>query len=146
MQASPLTSELAGLLWAVTGSVLVSYLFRFMSGWHHLRRLYPAPAHPRVTFGTWRKLHLGWSRWLNFPSYIGAGPDGLLLRAFPVFAVVNRAVLIPWRSISVREVQSHVLYPVELRFIGSPIAPLRLPEDLAATLAAASAGNWPETR
>jgi len=145
MLASPLTSDLAGLLWAVTGTVLVSFLFRLLSGWHHLRRLYPAPAHPTVTFGTWRKLHLGWSRWLNFPSYIGAGPDGLLLRAFPVFAVVNRAVFIPWRSITIHEVQSHLLYPVELRFNGSPIAPLRLPAQLAATLAAASAGNWPET-
>ena len=140
------SSVLPGLLLAVAALVFVSLLFRFTSGWHHLHRLYPAPPHPSLAFGRWRKLHLGWSRWFNFPSYIGAGPDGLFLRAFPLLALVNRPVLIPWRFITVSTVQSHLLYPVQLNFAGSPIAPLRLPEDLAAALASVSDDQWPTAR
>ena len=140
------TPLMTGLLCAAAATIFVAFLFRMFGGWHHLQRLYPAPPHPVVAFGSWRKLHLGWSRWLNWPSFIGANTDGLLLRAFPLFAFLNRPVLIPWGSIHVAEVQSHLLYPVELRFVGSPIAPLRLPEDLAAQLAAASGGHWPQSR
>ena len=145
MQASidslPWVANLA--LGVVGASLVLGLLHRFFSGWGELAAAYRATSSFQGTPVAWRRLELGFSRVLFYPSRVAANRSGLYITAFPLFRPFNPPLFIPWGDLTFQEVRSHTSLPVRVRFRRAPSAYLVITERLASSIALAAGGAFP---
>lgn len=122
--------------------VVCCLLIGRIGGWSRLAESY---RHTGVFEGkrwSMRSARLRWGVPYGNVVTFGANGDGLHMAVLALWRPGHPPLFVPWRDVSVTEARGWLRRYIELRFRRCPEVPVRLHENLAATLALESRGAW----
>jgi hypothetical protein len=133
-----LAAPMISLILLIAGWILFAIPVSYMSGWHHLAKVYRA-SQPQSgeRFRPWAA-SMRWNVNYNGMLSVAAGPQGLYLSMIFLFRPGHPPLFIPWADISATVERRWWFTLAKLRFKGYDSTFLLIPLKLAQKLSTAS--------